>query len=162
MDKKMERMLKRHELAKEQNCEWYDILLDEDRASEAFDSQNQYNSIQFLSENDQQLVQHATQWINSFDGHNPILIATFADAFYAEQPIVLSLPIEYALCFKFAEFKAKADRKYDVTASSDDCFEVERLGLRVLNRESDRNIISTATYVRVFDGKILIASAIND
>jgi hypothetical protein len=156
MDKKMERMLKRHELAKVDVCQWWDIVLPEDLLATAFDSNNQWQSFTTLSIEDQQKATHGIQYLNSMDGYNPVLIGDFADSACAEKPLQLTLPIEFAECFKYHELLARSKRMYEVTFESEQYFEIERIGIRVLNAESKHDIYSNAVYKHVCGGKILV------
>ncbi len=157
MDKKMEKAMRRHYIAIENNMFWWDVVLDDDLKESAFDSQTQWESFTTLLNEDRKRAVHGVQFINGLDGHTPILVGTFAKSMYVDKPPQLTLPIEFAACFKYAELRSIAKRQYAVTSESDEYFEIDSLGILVFNAESATAIYTNAKYCHVCGGKILIA-----
>jgi hypothetical protein len=156
---KMELGMERHNLAEANNANWWDINLDHDITEAAFDSQNQWQSMMTLPVEDRWKLIHGCRAVNAFDGHNPILISDFAEAICADQPTQLTLPVQFAVCFKYAEFLARLQRYYAVSNVSDESFNVDEIGVRIINSESNKAVYSTATYLHVCGGRILVQSA---
>ena len=149
----------------ETSCKPYEILLAMDREQDAFDSEVLYNIVHKLPIEVQFKMQRGMQWINAFEGYNPILIGDAAEAIYSQKVKTIHPPLEYVMDSRYKTFKRYAMRecKKDglIVVDNGDNFEIEFYGCRIFDKDTRtdlHNIQHNTRMEKIFGGKALCYS----
>jgi len=157
------RNAQRHRIMDEKQCEWFEVILNEDRDESSFDSKGLYETIHRLDLEEQKRLQLGIQMMNMYDGFScGILIGGYAKVYFTNVPLLTLKPQMTFVITKYDRLLKYCSTNGINTIVSNDktFFEIPTHGCKVFDSSSNPlfdNILADMRWANIFASKVVLS-----